>query len=391
MPRQVTRRLYHCAMDTAYRLAVESSLAGIDPAEWDALAGGQPCLSHAYLHALHETGCATPQTGWTPYYLVLRAGEALAGAVPLYLKAHSRGEYVFDYAWADAYHRHGLRYYPKLLAAVPFTPVPGRRLLARDAAVRDALAEALVGLARELKVSSLHVLFPDAADRDALARAGCLVREGVQFHWRNAGYADMAAFLAAFNHDKRKKLLQDRKRVAAAGVTFRHVEGPALCDADLDFFYACYCQTYLEHGNPPYLTRAFFDRLRAHQPGSLVLVLAERDGEPVAAALNLRGGQVLYGRYWGSRVFVSGLHFETCYMQAIEYCIRHGLDTFEGGAQGEHKMARGLMPVATCSAHWIADPRFEAAIDEFLGDETRAVDAYRGELEAHTPFRRSGP
>ena len=379
-------------MDPAYRLCIESSLAAIDPDAWNALTDGHPCLQHAYLHALHETGCATPRTGWTPYYLTLRHDEALAGAVPLYLKTHSRGEYVFDFAWADAYERHGLRYYPKLLAAVPFTPVPGRRLLARTPAERDALAEGLVGLARALKVSSLHVLFPDADERDALARAGCLVREGVQFHWQNAGHPDMAAFLAAFNHDKRKKLLQDRKRVAAAGVRFRRLDGPDITADNLDFFYACYCRTYFQHGNPPYLTRAFFERLHREMPGQLMLVLAEREGEPepVAAALNLRGDDVLYGRYWGTREFISGLHFETCYMQAIEYCIAHGLRAFEGGAQGEHKMARGLMPVPTWSAHWIADPRFEAAIDEFLTDETRSVDAYRDALAHHTPFRREG-
>ncbi|ANY15580.1 GNAT family N-acetyltransferase [Bordetella pseudohinzii] len=375
-------------MDDAYRLQVDTPLASLDPRQWDRLAGGRPTLSHAYFSALHETGCASPRTGWTPFFLTLHRGEQLAGAVPLYLKTHSRGEYVFDHAWADAFERHGLRYYPKLLAAVPFTPVGGPRLLAADGEARNHLARGLVELASALKLSSLHILFASMADIDTLRRAGCLVREGVQFHWRNAGYADFESFLAGFNHDKRKKLRQDRKKVQAQEVRFRHLRGREIGAAELAFFYACYERTYLEHGNPPYLTRGFFERLLATQPDSLVLVLAERRGQPLACALNLRGGDTLYGRYWGTLEFLPGLHFETCYMQAIEYCIAQGLANFEGGAQGEHKMARGLMPTPTWSAHWIADPRFAAAIDDFLGRETQAVNEYLDELARHTPLRR---
>ncbi|WP_028354258.1 GNAT family N-acetyltransferase [Bordetella petrii] len=376
-------------MDSPTRLAITTSLSQVDARQWNALAGAQPFVRHEFLSALHDTGCAAPDTGWAPHYLLLQHGEQLAGAVPLYLKSHSRGEYVFDYAWADAFERHGLRYYPKLLAAVPFTPVGGPRLLATGPAERLALARGLIELARGLEVSSLHVLFPDARDLAALREAGYLVREGVQFHWNNAGYADLDAFLAALNHDKRKKIRQDRKKVQAAGIRYRWLRGAQVDAEALAFFYRCYRHTYFAHGNPPYLSAEFFRRIHAAQPDALVLILAERDGEPVAAALNMQGGDTLYGRYWGALEFVAGLHFETCYLQSIDYCIRHGLARFEGGAQGEHKMARGLLPAPTWSAHWIADARFAAAIEDFLGRETRMMDGYLDELEAHTPFRRA--
>jgi len=376
-------------MSLPARLGIETSLSHIDPREWNALAGEQPFVRHEFLAALHDTGCAAPDTGWAPYYLLLRRDGRLAGAVPLYLKSHSRGEYVFDYAWADAFERHGLRYYPKLLAAVPFTPVGGPRLLAATAADRLELARGLVELAQGLKVSSLHILFPGEPDLAALRQAGYLVREGVQFHWRNAGYAGLDAFLAALNHDKRKKIRQDRKKVQAAGIQYRWLDGAQIDDEALAFFYRCYRHTYFTHGNPPYLSAEFFQRLRREQADALVLILALCDGEPIAAALNMRGGGTLYGRYWGALDFVPGLHFETCYLQSIDYCIRRGLACFEGGAQGEHKMARGLLPTPTWSAHWIADARFAAAIEDFLERETQAMGGYLDELEAHTPFRRA--
>ncbi|WP_054517548.1 GNAT family N-acetyltransferase, partial [Achromobacter xylosoxidans] len=294
-----------------------------------------------------------------------------------------------DYAWADAFERHGLRYYPKLLAAVPFTPVSGPRLLAASDEDRDTLVRGLVAFAEEIQVSSLHLLFPAADDLRALREAGFMVRESVQFHWTNPGYADFDAFLATMSHDKRKKIRQDRKKVAQAGLAFRWLRGAQIDTAELDFFHQCYCHTYFNHGNPPYLSREFFLRAYRDQPDAFVLILAERDGQPVAAALNLAGGDTLYGRYWGATEYVPGLHFETCYMQAIAYCIAHGMARFEGGAQGEHKMARGLLPTPTWSAHWVADPRFAAAIQHFLDEETAAVDDYLGELEAHTPFKRA--
>ncbi|SAI12006.1 Uncharacterized protein conserved in bacteria [Bordetella ansorpii] len=375
-------------MPSSARLSIETSLAALDPGQWNALAGDQPFVRHEFLSALHDSGCAAPDTGWTPYFLVLKRDDRLAGAVPLYLKMHSRGEYVFDFSWADAFERHGLRYYPKLLSAIPFTPVAGARLLAADDTDRMLLAQGLIELAQGLKVSSLHLLFPHPQDLDALREAGYMIREGVQFHWTNPGYAGMDQFLAAMSHDKRKKIRQDRKKVAQAGITYRWMTGAQIDAASLDFFYRCYCQTYYEHGNPPYLNEAFFTRVHAELPESMVLVLAMRGEQPVAAALNLRGGDTLYGRYWGSSEFVPGLHFETCYLQAIEYCIVHGLRRFEGGAQGEHKMARGLLPTPTWSAHWVADRRFAEAIQDFLDHETTAVQAYAGELAAHAPFKR---
>jgi len=376
-------------MPSSSRLSLEPSLAALDAAQWNALAGPQPFVRHEFLSALHDTGCASAETGWTPYFLALRRDGQLAAAVPLYLKTHSRGEYVFDFAWADAFERHGLRYYPKLLSAVPFTPVAGARLLAAHHDDRMALAHGLIELAQGLKVSSLHLLFPCAQDLAALREAGYMIREGVQFHWHNPGYADMDQFLAAMNHDKRKKIRQDRKKVAQAGISYRWLTGSQIDAASLAFFYRCYCRTYYEHGNPPYLNEAFFTRIHAELPDALVLVLAMRDGEPVAAALNLRGGDSLYGRYWGSETYVPGLHFETCYLQAIEYCIAHGLSRFEGGAQGEHKMARGLLPTPTWSAHWVADRRFADAIQDFLDHETPAVQRYMDELEAHAPFKQA--
>ncbi|MET0185071.1 MAG: GNAT family N-acetyltransferase [Achromobacter sp.] len=370
-------------------LTIETSLDAFTAQEWNALAGMYPFMQHGFLSALHDTGCASTRTGWTPYFLALRQNDRLVGAMPLYVKAHSRGEYVFDYAWADAFARHGLAYYPKLLCAVPFTPVSGPRLLAHTHEHRVMLARGAIALARHHNIASLHILFTHAADVEALSQAGFMLREGVQFHWRNAGYPDMDAFLMTMSHDKRKKIKQDRRRVADAGVSFAWLQGATLDEAALDFFYRCYAQTYYDHGNPPYLSRACFARWHAEMPEQLLLIMAYRDGEPVACALDVVADGVVYGRYWGTQAFISGLHFETCYMQSIAYCIAHGHTAFEGGAQGEHKMARGLLPTPTWSAHWIADERFAEAISDFLDRETEAVDAYIGELEQHTPFKKS--
>jgi predicted N-acyltransferase len=363
------------------------SLVGVDPAQWQALAGDNPTLSYAFLHALHETNCASPHTGWAPRYLVLHRDGALRAAMPLYLKDHSRGEYVFDHAWADAFHRNGIDYYPKLLSAVPFTPVTGSRLLAHTQEDRQLLARAALQVARQLDTSSLHILFPDEQDRQALAEAGFMLREGVQFHWENAGYADFDAFLSNMKMEKRKKLKQDRRRVLDAGIAFEHLAGGQITDEALRFFYSCYVSTYEAHYSKPYLSLKFFQRILHEQPDSLMIVLAKRGGQPVAAALNLVGGNIMYGRYWGTQEFVSGLHFETCYVQSIEYCIRHGIARFEGGAQGVHKMSRGLVPTPTWSAHWVADRRFADAIADFLAQETAAMDDYIDELAEHVPFK----
>ncbi len=362
-------------------------LGAVDPSDWDGLAAGNPFVTHAFLHGLHATGCAVRRTGWQPTYLIMRRGGRLVGAMPLYVKAHSRGEYVFDHAWAEAFERHGLPYYPKLLCAVPFTPVAGPRLLAASHEDRVLLARAAIEVARQAGVSSLHVLFPREDDRRALREAGYMMREGVQFHWRNAGYADFDAFLSAMSHDKRKKIRQDRKKVAQAGVGFRHLRGKAITAEHLDFFYRCYASTYANHWSRPYLNPEFFSLWHEAMPDAWLLIVAERGGEPIACALNVIGGDTLYGRYWGCVEFVPGLHFETCYMQAIDYCITQGISVFEGGAQGIHKMSRGLLPVPTWSAHWIADERFASAIADFLERETDGMNQYLDELESHTPFK----
>lgn len=366
---------------------VVDTLAEVAKVEWQQLVGDNPTLSYDFINALHASGCATAATGWAPRFLLMRHAGRLRGAMPLYVKTHSRGEYVFDHAWADAFHRHRIPYYPKLLSAVPFTPVTGSRILASNNADRMLLARAAIQVAQSLGTSSLHVLFPDEVDRLALAEAGYMLREGVQFHWENNGYADFEAFLSSLKAEKRKKLRQDRRRVLDAGVTFRHLAGKEITEEVLRFFYSCYVSTYEAHYSKPYLNLQFFKRLLAATPDSLMIVLAERAGQPVAVALNLVGGNVMYGRYWGTSEFISGLHFETCYVQSIEYCIGQGIAKFEGGAQGEHKMSRGLVPTPTWSAHWIADERFADAIGDFLEQETAAMNEYIDELAEHAPFK----
>ena len=430
----------------------------IDADSWNALLATQatptPFIRHAYLAALHDSGSAVPGTGWAPRFLLLWDGAELAAACPLYVKAHSYGEYVFDWAWANAYAEHGLRYYPKALVAVPFTPVPGSRLLARDAATRAALVRALVDWCEAQGLSSLHVLYGDAADHAACEAAGLMQRQQVQFHWKNRHPAEARPFtsfddfLASLSQDKRKKIRQERRKVAEAGVRFRWARGADIAPADWAFFYRCYERTYLEHGNAPYLTPAFFDAMARDMADAWVLFIAERGGMPIASSLiavgadsagaggamgadfsrlpPLRQGMarpragvgaaeaaneqheapatgagtpppalaaapaapIAYGRYWGALERVDCLHFEACYYQPIDWCIRHGVARFEGGAQGEHKMARALMPVPTASHHWLAHPAFADAVGRFLAREAEGIDGYMEHLENRSPFRR---
>lgn len=369
-------------------LRVVESLAHVSRSDWQSLAGLNPFVSYDFLRLLEASGCASTETGWSPRYLLVEQAGQLVGATAAYLKTHSRGEFVFDHSWAQAFERYGVQYYPKLVVSVPFTPVSGPRLLARDTETRSLLAQALVSFAHAARVSSVHALFIEEADRMSLSSAGFMLRDAVQFHWTNAGYKSFDEFLAVLSHDKRKKLKQDRKYVARAGITYRHLTGPAITEKNLRFFYSCYANTYKEHWSSPYLTLEFFLRLHELCPTYIVLVLAEREGKPVACALNIRGGRELYGRYWGTTEFISGLHFETCYAQSIEYCINEGISAFEGGAQGEHKIARGLLPVKTYSAHWIADERFASAIHDFLEREREAVESYTTQLGESSPYRR---
>ena len=441
----------------------------VDATAWNALLALQshptPFMRHEYLAALHESESAVPHTGWTPRFMTLWEGDLLVAACPLYLKSHSYGEYVFDWAWASAYEQHGVPYYPKAVVAVPFTPVPGTRLMARDAAARQGLVQALCQWCEDEGISSLHVLF--ASDDDVLtgAREGLMLRHTVQFHWKNVAptlgtdvsslppegalaalgrpgggsgaaptlgtggfllptesvlaaveshcdsgsaeagtlaYRDFDDFLAHLTQEKRKKFRQERRRVAEAGVTFRWALGADIAADDWNFFYRCYERTYLEHGNPPYLTRAFFQQMADRMPEHWLLFIAEREGRPIASSLiaisaqpsSARGqyhskyaGCTAYGRYWGALERVDCLHFEACYYQPLAWCIAHGVQRFEGGAQGEHKMARALLPVPATSMHWLANPAFADAVDRFLAREGAGVEQYLDHLQARSPFR----
>ena len=374
-----------------YRTHIVSSLSEVGQAEWDALAGAQdqanPFLSYAFLHALHESGSASPETGWQPQYIVLYEGKTLAAALPLYVKGHSYGEYVFDWAWADAYQRHGLDYYPKLLSAIPFTPVSGPRLLARDAAARAALVEVLKATQGASDVSSTHILFPPGDQARQLEDAGFMLRSGVQFHWLNQGYAGFEDFLATLEPRKRKNIRAERRKVREAGVTLRRVRGRDARDADWVLFNRCYRNTYKAHYSTPYLNLDFFRRIGAAMPDNILLVIAERAGHPVAASLVIHDETTLYGRYWGELEHVPCLHFEASYYQPLEFCIEQKIAVFEGGAQGEHKMARGFLPTRTWSAHWLAHPSFADAVQRFLEREAGGIDEYMDELNERTPFR----
>ena len=441
----------------------------VDATAWNALLALQshptPFMRHEYLAALHESESAVPHTGWTPRFMTLWEGDLLVAACPLYLKSHSYGEYVFDWAWASAYEQHGVPYYPKAVVAVPFTPVPGTRLMARDAAARQGLVQALCQWCEDEGISSLHVLF--ASDDDVLtgAREGLMLRHTVQFHWKNVAptlgtdvsslppegalaalgrpgggsgaaptlgtggfllptesvlaaveshcdsgsaaagtlaYRDFDDFLAHLTQEKRKKFRQERRRVAEAGVIFRWALGADITADDWNFFYRCYERTYLEHGNPPYLTRAFFQQMADRMPEHWLLFIAEREGRPIASSLiaisaqpsSARGqyhskyaGCTAYGRYWGALERVDCLHFEACYYQPLAWCIAHGVQRFEGGAQGEHKMARALLPGPATSMHWLAHPAFADAVDRFLAREGAGVEQYLDHLQARSPFR----
>ena len=378
-------------------IRVEDDPTRLDGAAWNALLAQQaqptPFMRWEYLAALHASGSAVAAAGWSPRFVTVHRGHDLVAAVPAYLKAHSYGEYVFDWAWADAYQRHGLRYYPKLLVAVPFTPVPGSRLLAADEPARRALLAGLAQVARAEKASSIHLLFHNDAEAPQVAgQPGWMERGGVQFHWTAdaaAPWADFGAFLASLQREKRKKIQQERRKVAEAGIDFTVHEGAAISPALWRFFYHCYTLTYQAHHSTPYLSAAFFEAMAATMPQHWLMFVARRDGAPIGAslvAIDRDSGQA-WGRYWGCTEYVPCLHFEACYYQPLQWCIANGFSRFEGGAQGEHKMARGLLPVATRSAHWLAHPEFARAVADFLQREGQGVAAYVDELSEHSPFK----
>ena len=463
--------------ETTIITRVLASVQQLDAQTWNDLLALQstptPFMRHEYLAAMEQSGSATAETGWIARIITIWDGDALLAACPLYIKTHSYGEYVFDWAWARAYEQHGLPYYPKAVMAVPFTPVPGSRLLARSAQLRAALVLAVQEWASEMELSSLHLLFGDAQDLAACESAGWMQRTTVQFHWTNkaptlptacgslppegaqsalgrpgggliaptlptarsslppeggqsalgrpggglmlakpAPWRDFDDFLSSLNQEKRKKIRQERRKVSEAGVTFRTLAGKQISAADWAFFYHCYERTYLEHGNPPYLTPAFFETMAQTLPENWVMFVAERNGQPMACSLiaisdyaeksdsnpstsqseqvqTAIKSRVAYGRYWGALERVDCLHFEACYYQPIEWCIANGFTRFEGGAQGEHKMARALLPVETPSAHWVAHPAFADAIARFLQREGVGMADYLQTLQTHSPLRQT--
>ncbi len=372
-----------------------ASIAAIEAQRWNALAGdAQPFLRHEFLLALEESRCAVARTGWTARHLVLEDAHGVAlGVMPLYAKTHSRGEFVFDFAWANAYAQHGLDYYPKLLTAIPFTPVRGARLLVAPGADRERIETLMIRAvtehAREQNLSSWHVLFPNEEQGAGLRAAGLIERRDCQFHWFNHNYESFDAFLATFTAEKRKKAKRERRRVAEAGIDFETRLGGEI-DAPLwDILYAFYADTFYRHGHDPYLSLDFFKRIGRCLPERLMLKIARLAGEPIAVAIFFIGADALYGRYWGAGGNYHSLHFETCYYQGIEYCIEHGLQRFEPGTQGEHKVPRGFVPTITTSAHYIADARFAAAIRDFAVREARGVDHYAATVGEHVPYHRA--
>ncbi|WP_233580170.1 GNAT family N-acetyltransferase [Luteimonas sp. 100069] len=376
----------------AGEIRVLTSLTGVAAGDWDALHdGANPFVAHAFLSGLELHGCLREDWGWTPRHLTLWRDGTLVAAAPAYAKTNSHGEFVFDHAWARAYAQYGRDYFPKLLCAVPYSPVTGPRLLASNTHDRRALADALQALARAAGWSSAHVNFHASAEGDAFD-ADWLARIDVQYHWRNPGdWSTFDDYLGAMDHKHRKNIRQERAKVARAGVTFRVLHGDEASDDELATMYRFYLQTFAEYGNSPALTLDFLRHLAATMPRQLVLVLADLGDTPIAGALCLRGADTLYGRYWGAIATLPGLHFETCYYQGIDYCLRMGLRRFEPGAQGEHKLARGFLPTLVHSRHWVADPAFREALRNWCGQEAEAVRAHAATLAAASPFRGARP
>ena len=367
---------------------IHRALSEIPAADWDALHDGRnPFVLHAFLSGLETSGCLRDDWGWTPCHLGLWDGNRLVAAASGYLKSNSHGEFVFDHGWAHAYALHGLDYFPKWLGAVPYSPVTGPRLLARDEASKRALLDAIERFLPQSALSSAHVNFHDAED-EAVFDAGWLLREDIQYHWHhNAGWKDFEDFLGAMDHKHRKNIRQERRKVRDAGISFRIVHGDEASEADLAAMHGFYLQTFAEYGNSPALTLDFIRHLAQEMPRQLVIVLAGRESVPIAGALCLRGGDTLYGRYWGASELHPGLHFEACYYQGIEYCLREGLARFEPGAQGRHKIARGFLPTLVHSRHRIADPRFAEAIGAWCAEERVSTRQQLRQLHAHSPFR----
>lgn len=370
---------------------IGDGVANLNAAQWDACAGsGNPFVTHAFLEALEVSESATARAGWQPVPIVIENAEGtIAGALPAYLKSHSQGEYVFDHGWADAWHRAGGSYYPKLQIASPFTPVPGPRLLTGQDSTAFALISAAEAMVQRHGLSSAHATFLDQRDLERFRAAGWLIREGTQFHWANAGYRDFDDFLSALSSRKRKAIRKERE-AAVRGLEVVEIAGDAITESHWDDFWYFYQDTGARKWGRPYLTRSFFSRIGETMADKILLIYALRGGRPIAGALNMIGGDALFGRYWGCREDVPFLHFELCYYRAIDYAIAHGLSRVEAGAQGEHKLARGYAPVSTWSAHFIADPGFRRAVADYLERERAAVEREIEFLGEMTPFRKGG-
>jgi predicted N-acyltransferase len=378
---------------TQFEVRVLSSISALSENEWNSILPNDagPFLQFTFLSLLEKTGCVGPETGWSPSHLALyeHGGKRLLGAIPLYIKTHSYGEYVFDWSWAEAYNQAGLNYYPKALSAIPFTPVTSPRLLALHKEDKEALVIGLVQLLDELNLSSTHILFPNREDAEVLAAARFLKRESVQFHWQNQGYRDFDSFLASLTMKRRKNIKRERKQVHESGIHFKHIPGQAMREEDVLFFYHCYANTYRMHHSTPYLNQLFFQQWVHQMPDSLHFIVAYRDDHPIASSLLVldRPNQKAYGRYWGCIEHHPCLHFETAYYQAIEFCIQENIAVLEGGAQGEHKMARGFMPSTVSSYHYLSDQRFYDAVARFLDRERMGIGQYLDELAEHSPLR----
>ena len=381
--------------DEHFHLEIIEKLSEVSAADWNALLSpdASPFLRHEFLSTLEETACVGSKTGWQIAHLALYRSKKLIGAMPLYLKLHSYGEFVFDWSWAQAYEQQGMQYYQKALCAVPFTPVQGSRILfdplENKSQVQEQLIAGLKTLVLQNKLSSAHILFPLGEQTQAMVDQGFMLRDSVQFHWHNHQFVNFEQFLSTLTMKRRKNIRQEREKVNREGIAFRHIPGQSATDQDWEFFYQCYANTYMEHHSSPYLNQDFFKLLCSRMPENLHLILAQRGTSPIAASLLFvdATSSTAYGRYWGALEHIPCLHFETAYYQAIEYCIEQKIETFEGGAQGEHKMARGFLPTTIQSAHFIVDPQFSKAVKHFLEREQLGIGAYVDELGEHSPMK----
>jgi predicted N-acyltransferase len=373
------------------KVTVHDSIADIATDDWNYLAGNAyPFLRHEFLSLAEQTRCVAPEQGWTPRHLSIGERGHLRAAMPLYEKSHSWGEFVFDWAWANAYEQAGLSYYPKLVSAAPFTPAPSRKLLLADPDDTEgahALIEAAVALAKQSECSSFHIQFPTEHEVPVLESAGLLIRKDCQFHWHNRGYEKFEDFLSTFTAAKRKKAKRDRRRVEENGIRFRRLKGHEMDDSDWSLVYSLISRTFMRRGSLPYFNEIFFRSIGRQLPENILVILAEKDAHPVAAAVFLESENVLYGRYWGSDGYYDALHFETCYYQGIEYCIDTGKQLFEPGTQGEHKISRGFSPQTTWSAHWLLHAEFADAISRYLDEEGRHVDRYMDAVDSRSPYK----